>query len=187
MPSIGARQARPQGRRLGRRRSHRSRAARAAATPAASQRPLLHAAFRCSTPSTSRSSQPAASSTAAGWPPRCPTAQPGSPWGRASSSPRDSSTVPQRGQAGLPCKARPRRHRRHHPRRRHAAPDAAYRGFGRASRAVQRGDRRLGPTRPTQRAWPLQEADWPVLAPGHASAKAWRPSTAAGAVHAGRR
>ena len=63
------------------RRPHRQRADHAAA------------AAPCSTPSTSRSSRPAASSTAAGSPPRCRTAPPASAWAPASCSP---ATAPSR-------------------------------------------------------------------------------------------
>ena len=82
MPSVGARPARREGRRLGSRRGddpgrrgrrpHRHRA-----RPPCCCRP-------CSTPSTSRSSRPVASSTGAAWPPRCPTAPPASGWAPAS-------------------------------------------------------------------------------------------------------
>ena len=82
MPSIGAAQARGEGRRLGRRR--RDGAGRRGRRPHRSGADRRCCCPRCSTPSTSRSSPRVASSTAAASPPRCRTAPPASAWAPAS-------------------------------------------------------------------------------------------------------
>ena len=76
------RQARGEGRRLGRRRGDGAgRRGRRPHRPACRRRCCCRP---CSTPSTSRSSRPVASSTAAASPPRCRTAPPASAWAPAS-------------------------------------------------------------------------------------------------------